>query len=72
MLFRSMVRLPQQSGLTDVDRDQSLMTQSSRWEEGRACPLCPGISDVHLLGDSECVVDFDSEVTDSALDLPMS
>ena len=48
------------------------MTQSSSWEEGRACPLCPGTSDVHLLGDSEGIVHLDSKVANGALDLSMA
>ena len=35
---------------------------------GRACPLCPGISDIHLLGDRQGVVDLDPEITARALD----
>ena len=36
---------------------------------GRECPLCPGISDIHLLGDRQGIVDLDAEVADRALDL---
>jgi hypothetical protein len=43
-----------------------------RYEEARAGPLCPGSSDVHLLGDSECVIDLDPEIADRALDLPVA
>jgi hypothetical protein len=34
--------------------------------------LCPGTSDVHLLGDCESTIDFNPEVTDSVLDFPMA
>jgi hypothetical protein len=36
---------------------------------GRACPLCPGTSDIHLLGYCQGVVDFDPKIPNSALDL---
>jgi hypothetical protein len=28
---------------------------------GRAGPLCPGTSDIHLLGNHKCIVQFDSK-----------
>ena len=39
---------------------------------GRACPLCPGISDIDLFRYRQGVIDLDAEITDSALDLCMS
>jgi hypothetical protein len=39
---------------------------------GRACPLCPGSSDVDLLRDGEGVVDLDPKVSDCAFDLRMA
>jgi hypothetical protein len=36
---------------------------------GRACPLCPGISDINLFRYREGVIDLDTEITDRALDL---
>ena len=39
---------------------------------GRACPLCPGSSDIDLFGNRECVVDLDPEIPDRALDLRMA
>jgi hypothetical protein len=36
---------------------------------GRACPLCPGISDINLLGYGESIVYLDAEVAYRALDL---
>jgi hypothetical protein len=38
----------------------------------RARPLCPGISDIHLLSNRQGVVDLDPEITDRALDLRMT
>jgi hypothetical protein len=32
-----------------------------RLEAGRACPLCPGTSDIDLFRYCECVIDFDTE-----------
>ena len=39
-----------------------------RWS-GRACLLCPAISDIDLFGYRKCIIDFDAKVTDCALDL---
>jgi hypothetical protein len=39
---------------------------------GRARPLCPGISDIHLLGYGKCVVDFDPKIPNGAFDFCMS
>ena len=36
---------------------------------GRACPLCPGISDVNLFRYCEGVIDLDAEIPDRTLDL---
>ena len=38
---------------------------------GRACPLCPGYSDVNLFRYGKGIVDFDAEVPDRAFDLGM-
>ena len=35
---------------------------------GRACPLCPGISDVDLFSYREGILDLDAEVSDGAFD----
>ena len=50
------------SGCPDVAQNGGKRT-------GRACPLCPGISDVSLLRYRERVVNLDAKVTDGALDL---
>ena len=47
------------------------MARTGGWREGRACPLCPGISDVNLFRYCQGVINFDAEVSDSALDLGM-
>ena len=39
---------------------------------GRACLLCPGISDINLLGYGECIVYLDAEVAHRALDFGVS
>jgi hypothetical protein len=36
---------------------------------GRACPLCPGDSDINLFRYGEGIIDLDSEVSDGAFDL---
>ena len=48
-----------------------LLAQSGGWRVGRACPLCPGISDVNLFGYCQGVIYFDAQVSDRAFDLGM-
>ena len=36
---------------------------------GRACPLCPGISDINLFRYCQSVIDLDAEIPDGAFDL---
>src|SRR5690348_18252875 len=49
-----------------------------KWHEGEAeggarpVRLCPGSSDVNLLGYGEGIIDFNAEIPDGALDLGMS
>ncbi len=38
---------------------------------GRACPLCPGISDINLFRYCQGVIDLDAEIADRAHDLSM-
>src|SRR5215813_8215540 len=45
------------------------MAPSCQTMRGRACPLCPGYSDVDLFRYGKCVIDFDAEVPDRAFDL---
>ena len=35
---------------------------------GRACPLCPGSSDIDLLSDCKSVVDLNPKIPDCAFD----
>ena len=44
------------------------MAQIHRSVLGRACPLCPGISDVNLFRYRKCVIDLNAEVSDGAFD----
>ena len=44
------------------------MTRSCRCEPGRACPLCPGISDINLFRYRKRIIDLDAEVSDGAFD----
>jgi hypothetical protein len=43
-----------------------------RNSSGRACPLCPGISDVNLFGYRQRIIHLDTEVSDGAFDLGMA
>jgi len=38
---------------------------------GRACPLCPGTSDINLFRYCQGVIYFDAQVSDRAFDLGM-
>jgi hypothetical protein len=38
---------------------------------GRACPLCPGISDINLFRYCQGVIDLDAEIPDRAFDFGM-
>jgi hypothetical protein len=48
-----------------------LVARSCLDQTGRACPLCPGKSDVDLFRYGESVVDFDAKITHGALNLRM-
>jgi hypothetical protein len=48
------------------------MARLGRKEVGKACPLYPGISDIHLLGDRQGVVNLDPEITDRTFDLSVT
>jgi len=43
-----------------------------RSETGRACPLCPGTSDIDLLSYGEGIIYLDAEIPHSAFDLRMA
>src|SRR5215813_6310539 len=47
----------------------SLLAQTGDRKMGRACPLCPGISDVNLFRYCQGIVHFDAEISDRAFDL---
>jgi len=47
------------------------MAQTGCWKSGRACPLCPGISDINLFRYCQGIIYFDAEISDSAFDLGM-
>jgi hypothetical protein len=47
------------------------LAQSGGWKVGRACALCPGISDINLFCYCQGVIDLDAETPDRALDLAM-
>jgi hypothetical protein len=49
-----------------------LLARSCRSRVGRACPLCPGTSDVDLLSYGERIIYLDAEIAHSALDLRMA
>ena len=48
-----------------------------KWHEpavncrSRACPLCPGISDINLFRYCQSVIDFNAKVSDRTFDLGM-
>jgi hypothetical protein len=48
-----------------------MLAQTGGWRAGRACPLCPGISDINLFRYCERVIDLDAEIPDCAFDLGM-
>ena len=52
--------------------ERRLMARLGHEVAGRACLLCPGISDINLLGYGECIVYLDAEVAHGALDLGVS
>src|ERR1700730_6422712 len=47
------------------------MAQSGSLRLGRACPLCPGISDINLFRYCQGVIDLNAEIPDRAFDLGM-
>ena len=49
-----------------------LLARFGRARTGRACPLCPGISDVDLFRYRKYIVHFDPQISDGALDLGMA
>src|ERR1700687_2483680 len=49
-----------------------LMAQTGCRRSGRACRLCPGISDINLFRHCQSIVYFDPEISDRAFDLGMA
>jgi hypothetical protein len=47
------------------------LAQIGHLKVGRACPLCPGISDINLFRYCQSVIDLDAQILDRALDLRM-
>ena len=46
-----------------------LLARTSTQQVGRACPLCPGTSDVDFLRNLKGVIDLNAQVSHRALDL---
>jgi hypothetical protein len=51
---------------TLLQRMSLFLARFCRERLGRACPLCPGISDVDLFRYRKCVIDLNAEVSDGA------
>ena len=49
-----------------------LLAQTGGWRSGRACPLCPGISDINLFRYCQSIVYFDAKIPDRAFDFGMA
>ena len=43
-----------------------VLAQTGGWRSGRACPFCPGISDINLFSYGKCIVYLDAEVAHRA------
>ena len=50
----------------------SAMAQTGGRRSGRACPLCPAISDINLFRYCQSIVYFDPEISDRAFDLSVA
>src|SRR4051794_30422988 len=48
------------------------MAQTGSWRVGRACPLCPSMSDINLFCYCQGVIDLDAEIPHGAFDLGVS
>jgi hypothetical protein len=53
-------------------RHCQLLAQSGGWRLGRACPLCPGTSDINLFRYCQSIIHLDAEISHRAFDLGMS
>jgi hypothetical protein len=45
------------------------LAQTGCWEPGRACPLCPGISDINLFRYCQGIIHFDAKISNGTFDL---
>ena len=50
---------------------RALPLMAQTWRSDRACPLCPGISDINLFRYRQGVIDLDAEIPDRAFNLGM-
>jgi hypothetical protein len=63
---------PRRSIILKLRRCMSPLLAQTAWERaGRACPLCPGISDIDLFRYCQGVIDLYAEISDCAFDLGM-
>jgi hypothetical protein len=46
-----------------------LLAQSGGRRSGKACPLCPGISDINLFRYCQSIVHLDAEISNRAFNL---
>jgi hypothetical protein len=65
-------RLVRKNRRRTQNRFATVSARSGGEGAGRACPLCPGISDVDLLGDRESVIHLNPEIPDCAFNLRMA
>jgi hypothetical protein len=52
-------------------KDCRMLAQTGGQRAGRACPLCPGISDINLFRYCQSVIDLNAEISDRAFDFGM-
>jgi hypothetical protein len=48
-----------------------VLAKTGRLRVGRACRLCPSISDINLFGYCQRIIDLDTEIPDCAFDFGM-
>jgi hypothetical protein len=48
------------------------LARTGRLKVGRACPLCPGSSDINLFRYCQCIVYFNAQISDGAFNLGVS
>ena len=62
---------PMQCQMLFAAAHESVVGTNRRLTSGRACPLCPGISDINLFRYCQGVINLDAEISDRAFDLGM-